>query len=61
MEIAVTITKTQQISYDEFKDFHYTKIFDDTATLKEINEWTNTIDQSLEIGILSARLSKVTE
>lgn len=59
MNMAVTITKIERISMDEYKDVYYTKVFDDTATIKEINEWASSIDKKLTLGILSAKLSKV--
>lgn len=61
MKIAVTVTKTEQISMDEYKDFYYTHVFDESATIKDINEWASTIDKNLTFGILASKLSKVTE
>lgn len=42
MKVAVTVTRTEQISVDDYKDHYYTKVFEDTATIAEINAWCNT-------------------
>jgi len=59
MKIAVTISKTEQVSMDEWKDFYYTNVFEDTSTIKEINEWIQTIHKDWKQGILGAKLSMV--
>lgn len=57
MKIAVTVTKTEQISMDDYKDHYYTKVFEDTATIAEINEWCKTFEPHMTI--FAAKLAQV--
>ena len=43
MKIAVTITVCGQIGIDEWKNYYYTKIFDYSVTILEINSWIKTV------------------
>jgi len=49
MKIAITVTKTEQISMDDYKDCYYTKTFEDTATISEINEWCQSVEKYMTI------------
>ena len=42
MKIAVRRMSVQQVSMDTYKEFYDTKIFDESATIKEIMEWGKT-------------------
>lgn len=57
MTIAVTVTKTHQISIDEYRDFHTTKVFSEHSTILEILEWAKKIDTGATIN--SIRFSDV--
>lgn len=50
MKIAITVTQCRQIGIDTWKDLHTTKVFDEGATIKEINEWIQTIDKTWTIA-----------
>lgn len=39
MKTAVTVVKTEQISIDDYRDYKYTRVFDDSATILEIKQW----------------------
>lgn len=56
MKIAVTVTITEQISMDDYKDHYYTKVFEDTATIKEINEWCQSFQMST---IFAAKIAQI--
>lgn len=39
MKIAATVSNCTQVSQSDYRDTHNTKVFEETATLKEIFEW----------------------
>lgn len=50
MKIAVTVTNCQQIGIETYRDFHTTKVFEEIATLKEIDEWIKSIVKHASIS-----------
>jgi len=50
MKTAVIVTKCVQIGIDTWRDVSRTKVFDETATLKKIQEWVHTIDKSASLS-----------
>jgi hypothetical protein len=52
MKTAVTVTFCVQIGMETWRDVNTTKVFEETATLKEIIDWAKTIDKSASISVL---------
>lgn len=46
MKIAVTVTVCRQVGVDTWKDFHTTKIFEESSTIREIDDWIKSIDKN---------------
>lgn len=46
MKIAVTVTTCHQIGIETWQDYHKTKVFDETATVKQIEDWIKSIDKN---------------
>jgi len=59
MKIAVTVTTCQQIGMETWQDFHTTKVFQENATLKEIDEWIKSIDKQANFS--NAKISLCVE
>ena len=57
MEIAVTITTCHQIGIETWQDFHTTKVFKETQTIKEIDDWIKSIDKTFNFS--NAKISLV--
>lgn len=70
MKTAVTVTNTIQTGMDNYKDTKITKVFDDSATIREIKEWAlNAGNKGLapdkrtieEVGLTTFELSDISE
>ena len=46
MKIAVTVTVCHQVGMETWQDSHTTKVFEETSTIKEINDWIKSIDNN---------------
>lgn len=45
MKIAVTVTVCHQIGIETWQDYNTTKVFEESSTIKEIDEWIKSIDK----------------
>ena len=57
MKFAVIITNVERVSYEEVKDIHYTKLFKDTDSLKDIMNWANEIRKNEHSGSKKADIT----
>jgi len=61
MKTAITTINTGQIGMDEYKDIRITKIFEETATIKEVVDWANTTSKNAKWTMASLIISDVEE
>ena len=59
MKIAVTVTVCHQIGMETWRDYHTTKVFEETSTIKEIDDWIKSIDNNSNLS--SAKISLCVE
>lgn len=59
MKIAVTVTSCYQIGIETWQDVHKTKVFQENATVKEIDEWIKSIDNNADFS--NAKISLCVE
>lgn len=59
MKIAVTIIVYGQIGVNEWKDYYYTKEFNYSSSIQEIENWIKTIAPNQ--SILDAKIGKYTQ
>jgi hypothetical protein len=45
MKIAVTVTGCRQVGIDAYRDWHRTRVFDDTASIREMMAWAKATDE----------------
>tara|TARA_R110002020_G_C15840951_1_gene735159 strand:+ start:417 stop:596 length:180 start_codon:yes stop_codon:yes gene_type:complete len=50
MKTAVTVTNCVQIGIETWRDVCTTKVFDENATLGEIDQWVKSIDKTLPLS-----------
>jgi|JI6StandDraft_1071083.scaffolds.fasta_scaffold584535_2 hypothetical protein len=56
MQVAATILTTKQIGIDTWRDISTTKVFDISASIKDILDWANSIEKGFTISTI-----KITE
>jgi hypothetical protein len=59
MKIAVTITSCVQVGENSFRDVHTTKVFDQSATIEQIDLWAKSINK--DASYFTAVISEVVD
>lgn len=54
--MTVTVASTVQVSMDDFETIYTSKTFEETATIKEINDWIKSVEKGSDI--FHSRISK---
>jgi hypothetical protein len=50
MKISVTITTCYQIGIETWRNVNTTMVFEETTTVKEINDWLKSIDKNATLS-----------